>query len=53
VLDALNRAERYRDLAEAYRRLPQPTFETAIFGWRGMTACSLRPRKPSTLAYGG
>jgi hypothetical protein len=58
MLDALNRAERSRDLAEEYRRLagdwlPQPKFESAICGLRGMAACSLKPRKLSTLAYGG
>jgi hypothetical protein len=58
MLDALNRAERSRDLAEEYRRLagdwlPQQTFETAICGSRDVAACSLKPRKLSTLACGG
>jgi len=54
MLDALNRAERYRDMAEGCRRLPlsayQPRLETTICGWPSITARWPRPRsKPRWL----
>jgi hypothetical protein len=48
MLDTLNRAERYRELAEGCRDLrqlvSQPRLGTTISGWQSITARWLRPR---------
>jgi hypothetical protein len=61
MLDTLNRAERYRELAEGCRDLAamvsQPRLETTICGWQSITTRWLRPtsrahKRPAISRFG-